>query len=35
MNRKAVYRVPKQKGWFVHERTAPPRAGLGESGEQE
>ena len=38
MNRKAVYRVLKQKRWFVHQRAATPRPrvrGLGESGEPE
>jgi putative transposase len=25
VNRKAVYRVLKQKGWFVHQRVSTPR----------
>ena len=26
MNRKAVYRVLKQQGWFVHQRVVTPRS---------
>ena len=37
-DKKAVYRVLKQKRWLVHQRscnTAPPRARLGEPSESE
>lgn len=35
VNRKAVYRVLKQQGWFVHQRIVIPRQRLGQSGQPE
>ena len=38
VNRKAVYRVLKQKRWFVHQRVTNPTSswtGLGQSGQSQ